>query len=220
MKGKNWESFVFLLPLLIGGVLYFLLLKNTTLYERIGMEDGVLEWAQFIFYFLSFCLSTLLAFKLRKDKLIFVIYLFLSLGLLFIALEEISWGERIFGGILPTTLAQRNVQGEINIHNIDSINGKIGYLYILIGFVGCFSWLAICIFKKIFFLKNSFVNTMEKIVPSYIFFFYFFPLFINLITNYGFRPQDYESVEFILALGIFMYLLDRSKERITFSEDF
>lgn len=173
-----------------------------------------------VHFLLSFCLSTLLAFKLRKGKLIFVIYLFLSLGLLFIALEEISWGERIFGGILPARLAQRNVQGEINIHNIDSINGKIGYLYILIGFVGCFSWLAICIFKKIFFLKNSFVNTMEKIVPSYIFFFYFFPLFINLITNYGFRPQDYESVEFILALGIFMYLLDRSKERITFSEDF
>ena len=215
MKEKIWKGFVFFLPLLTGGILYYLLITNTPLYEAIGVEDGILEWTQFIFLIVSVCLSILLAFRFKKEKILFLIYLLFSLALLFVALEEISWGERIFDGVnadlVPVSLMGRNIQGEINIHNIDSIHSKIGYVYILLGFLGCFSWLILCISKKIFSLNKSFLKIVEQVVPSYIFFFYFLPLFINLFTSYGFRPQDYESVEFIFSLGIFLYLIDSYK---------
>ncbi|GEM_PF-2121617 len=218
MKEKIWKGFVFFFPLLIGGILFYLLIKNTPLYEMLGIEDGILEWTQFVFLILSVCISILLAFRFKEEKILFVIYLLFSIALLFVALEEISWGERIFGGIntdlVPVSLMERNLQGEINIHNIDSIHSKIGYVYILLGFLGCFSWLMVSISKKIFSLNQSFLKVVEQIVPSYIFFFYFFPLFINLFTNYGFRPQDYESVEFILSLGIFMYLIDGYRKKM------
>ncbi len=185
MKEKIWKGFVFFLPLLIGGILYYLLIKNTRLYEAIGVEDGILEWTQFLFLIISVCLSILLAFRFKEEKILFVIYLLFSIALLFVALEEISWGERIFGGIntdlVPVSLMERNLQGEINIHNIDSIHSKIGYVYILLGFLGCFSWLMVSISKKIFSLNQSFLKVVEQIVPSYIFFFYFFPLFIKWI---------------------------------------
>ncbi len=223
MKEKIWKGFVFFLPLLIGGILYYLLIKNTRLYEAIGVEDGILEWTQFLFLIISVCLSILLAFRLKTEKILFVIYILFSLAFLFVALEEISWGERIFDGVnpdlVPVSLMERNIQGEINIHNIDSIHTKIGYVYILLGFLGCFSWLILCISKKVFSLNKSLLKIVEQIVPSWIFFFYFLPLFINLFTNYGFRPQDYESVEFILSLGILLYLVNGHRNRTILSED-
>jgi len=221
MKEKIWKGFVFFLPLLIGGILYYLLIKNTRLYEAIGVEDGILEWTQFLFLIISVCLSILLAFRLKTEKILFVIYILFSLAFLFVALEEISWGERIFDGVnpdlVPVSLMERNIQGEINIHNIDSIHTKIGYVYILLGFLGCFSWLILCISKKVFSLNKSLLKIVEQIVPSWIFF--FLPLFINLFTNYGFRPQDYESVEFILSLGILLYLVNGHRNRTILSED-
>ncbi|HNS71753.1 MAG TPA: hypothetical protein PKK07_03460, partial [bacterium] len=65
---------------------------------------------------------------------------------------------------------------------------------------------------KVFSLNKSLLKILEQIIPSWIFFFYFLPLFINLFTNYGFRPQDYEVVEFILSLGIMLYLIDGYKK--------
>jgi len=216
MREKIWKGFVFFLPLLIGSILSYFLIENISLYEAIGVEDGILEWTQFVFLISSVCLSIFLAFRFKKEKILFVIYILFSLALLFVALEEISWGERIFDGVntdlVPVSIMERNIQGEINIHNIDSIHSKIGYVYILLGFLGCYSWLILCISKKVFSLNKSLLKILEQIIPSWIFFFYFLPLFINLFTNYGFRPQDYEVVEFILSLGIMLYLIDGYKK--------
>jgi len=224
MKKKIWKGFIFFLPLLLGGILYYTRVKYIQVYEALGVEDGVLEWSEFAFFVLSSCLSILLAFKFKKEQIFFATYLFLSFALLFVAMEEISWGERIFDGvnegIVPVALMERNLQGEINIHNIDSIHSKIGYVYILVGFLGCFSWLLVAVSKRLFTFRKSLLRIAEEIVPSWIFFFYFFPLFINLITNYGFRPQDYEVVEFLLALGVLMYLIDIYKKKIISPEDF
>ncbi|KKP65231.1 MAG: hypothetical protein UR61_C0029G0009 [candidate division WS6 bacterium GW2011_GWE1_34_7] len=217
MIEKFWKGFVFFLPLLIGGILYYILRTNTPLYELIGMEDGPLEWIQFSLFLISTVLAILLAIKCKKNVFLFSIYILFALALLFISLEEISWGERIFNGIntelAPVSIMERNIQGELNIHNIDAIHSKIGYVYILVGFVGCFSWLLVYISKKIFSLNKSVLKILEQVVPSFIFFFYFFPLFINLITNYGFRPQDYEVVEFVLSIGIFLYLVEGYRKR-------
>jgi hypothetical protein len=45
-------------------------------------------------------------------------YLALAVGLLFIAGEEASWGQRILGFDGPTALVEANIQGESNLHNL------------------------------------------------------------------------------------------------------
>jgi hypothetical protein len=45
-------------------------------------------------------------------------YALLGLGLFFLGMEEISWGQRLFGFRSPRTLENVNVQGEVNVHNL------------------------------------------------------------------------------------------------------
>lgn len=64
----------------------------------------------------------ILAYRTRKSNRLFwgkqLAYLGLALLFFFGAGEEISWGQRIFGIAEPAALAQTNVQGELNIHNL------------------------------------------------------------------------------------------------------
>lgn len=58
-------------------------------------------------------------------------------GLLFllVALEEISWGQRIFGVETPDFLTSRNLQKETNLHNLESegANRLLGFLVFAVG---------------------------------------------------------------------------------------
>ena len=150
MKSKIVKIITFLFPLVFVGYMLFLRKHDFYVYDRIGAEDNILEWGQFALYLLSGILAILLAYNYRKNKALLFIYILLTLGLLFVAVEEISWGERVLKDVVVTAdLMERNVQGELNFHNIDTIHSKIGVAYITIGFVGCFSWLAFHILKKL-----------------------------------------------------------------------
>jgi len=47
---------------------------------------------------------------------------------LFVAGEEISWGQRIFGLETPEVLQNHNVQGELNLHNLSIFDKHGGIL--------------------------------------------------------------------------------------------
>ncbi|NQU50400.1 MAG: hypothetical protein HQ519_17260 [Planctomycetes bacterium] len=88
-------------------------------------EDGVFETASAIF-FLAAAAVALGAFwkqKLPTNKLVFGrqrnVFLFL-LGAFFLLcfLEEISWGQRMFGWNTPDSLKVWNKQKEANLHNL------------------------------------------------------------------------------------------------------
>lgn len=213
MKSKILKIITFLFPLLFIGHMLFLRKNDFYVYNRIGAEDNLLEWGQFALYFLSGILAILLAYRHRKNKALLFIHILLSIALLFIAIEEISWGERLFGitrdSVVPIELMERNVQEELNFHNIDTIHSKIGYIYLIIGFFGCFSSLLLALLKRFAKIKKVFEGILRHITPSWIFFFYFFPLFINFfdMDMYGLMPQDYELAETCLALGVFLFLL-------------
>lgn len=213
MKSKILKIITFLFPLLFIGYMLFLRKHDFYVYDRIGAEDNLLEWGQFALYFLSGILAVLLAYNYRKNKALLFIYILLTLALLFIAIEEISWGERVFGitgdSIVSTQLMDRNIQQELNFHNIDTIHSKIGYIYLIIGFWGCFASLLLSLLQRFVKIKKGIKKILVSITPSWIFFFYFFPLFINFLDRdrYGFTPQDYELAETCLALGVFLFLL-------------
>lgn len=60
---------------------------------------------------------------LRTRRNVFL--LGLGLLLLFGAIEEISWGQRVFGFGTPEWLLPHNMQSEVNIHNLAPVHGDI-----------------------------------------------------------------------------------------------
>jgi FlaA1/EpsC-like NDP-sugar epimerase len=83
-----------ILPILIVSGMYLLSIENYALYKRIASEDNLIEYLQVLAYTSSSVLAFLLSLRFRRfSKIMFVIFLLLSFGFLFVAGEEISWGQ-------------------------------------------------------------------------------------------------------------------------------
>ena len=123
---------VFLAFLVCAVYLIFLLDKKTV--WRLTHEDGLIETFGAIMFLISSVGFGLAYFRsscsqndhmgqiglARKN----IFYLLLSLFFLLAFLEEISWGQRIFGIETPTAIAKVNRQKEINIHNLEWFHGR------------------------------------------------------------------------------------------------
>ena len=84
-------------------------------------EDGLLEYMTAVFLFLAFVafsFSAKISTKKNLGRNIVVPQLLLGLFCFFFAMEEISWGQRIFGWGTPDWMGNINSQNETNIHNI------------------------------------------------------------------------------------------------------
>lgn len=105
-----------------------ILLYGICLYLGIDVlhqEDGFMEYMTAIFFLLAFIIyfyGALIANQKRNYNrmAMFTIY-FISISLFFIAMEEVSWGQRIFGWETPLVMKHLNVQNEMTFHNISSI---------------------------------------------------------------------------------------------------
>jgi len=97
-----------------------------------AQEDRPLEWASAgllaaagaLFAFAA--LRQFLA-KARRNWPALVLGGGLAAVLLVMAMEEISWGQRLFGFATPETLAEMNWQGEFNFHNIQTDLSELVY---------------------------------------------------------------------------------------------
>jgi hypothetical protein len=205
-KSKIISIVLFILPIILLLLLLLLAKYNYPIYQSIGMEDGLLEWLQFIFFISSSILALLISFKLRKNKkLISIIFLILALGLIFVAFEEISWGQRIFNWETNEKF-QENIQQETNIHNLTIFHNTIGLIYLAICAYATLGWIL---------LKFNFNKTIKTflqyfIIPPFLIF-YFLPLCINAFYFVFFAPQDYEVTEFLMSLGFFIFFLFKYK---------
>ncbi len=107
--------------------------------RRLQIEDSIIEWLTVIFLVLASTFLLKIFFNVRKKKLSKLkkyFFLLLSISFLFWALEEISWGQRIFD-FSWTYISQNNSQNEINFHNLNIFQPSLHKLYILYcSFVG------------------------------------------------------------------------------------
>lgn len=80
-------------------IFFFLFRYNFfPLYEPLIQEDAFFETLQFLFYFTSSIILIFQSFHLRKFPGFMRFFLFLAgVIVFFVAGEEISWGQRIFG---------------------------------------------------------------------------------------------------------------------------
>lgn len=96
---------------------------ESQLFAFLYLEDGVFESLTPILMVVSIVLLALSIPLLRKDtqlskyrNLLTLVYLFLILIFFLNAMEEISWGQRVFGWETPQTF-EGNIQDETNLHN-------------------------------------------------------------------------------------------------------
>jgi hypothetical protein len=142
-------------------------------------EDGPVESAGAIaFFFCSVIFFTLFVrdktpndfyfFRTRKN----IFFLFFGCLFLFGAGEEISWGQRIFGFDIPESIQAKNLQNELNLHNMPIFHGlnenneRKGFLSLLLNMDRLFSmfWFSYCFIFPIFSRLNEKVRFFfEKI---------------------------------------------------------
>lgn len=92
------------------------LLFAPAVYVTFIAEDSWAEQASFVAWAMAACF---LGFAwIREPRLRRPAIALLGLGAAFVALEEISWGQRILDLPTPELLAERNLQGELNLHNL------------------------------------------------------------------------------------------------------
>jgi hypothetical protein len=172
--------------------------------------EGPNEVLQSQLYLASSLVAIMIYIKLRKsNNLLKFFHLLLGIFFLFIFLEEISYGQRIFQFTTPAAIAAVNLQGEMTMHNID-----FGFhnhdLYKVIGIYGTFSWLL----GKIKFLQRleliSFI-TIPKVASLYFFsIFLFYFLFDLGPYRYEVIPQIpniQEPFELLLSTGFLIYVI-------------
>jgi len=123
----------------------------------------------------------------RGLKLNASIFILATIALIFVAGDEISWGQRIFHLTTPQELTKINYQNEITIHNIIFLNTYVGLSYIIIGFYGATAWLTQYLFPK-----------LKKIPIAY----YIPPWFCSVYFFIGFAYNYYVSTQFNSFIGI------------------
>ena len=222
--GTRWILFV--LPFFLFAFFLWLKFTNVEIYHRIIQEDHVLEYQQFFFYFLAGLICIPLARNLLRSgfRLHGVLYSGLAILLFFVALSEISFGQRIFDFETPEVVAERNVQDELTFHNLDFVQEHVHPAYILVGAFGAFAWLLRLPFRLGQHSVWRFVIP-DWYVSSWFFFLFFIYSVIEIArvfepTILGFEIaigspviyRDQEPAETFLATGFLIFVIDNYRK--------
>ena len=108
--------FALLLPPI---ALYMIMLLGSDRVAALTREDGYVETFGGL-CFLASAVAFLLSFRTRHN----VFYLLFGLLFLFGFLQEISYGQRLFGFATSPFFLEHNVQREFNIHNLEWLHGS------------------------------------------------------------------------------------------------
>ena len=99
-------------------------------YSYFIREDSWVEYSTFACYFTAG--SLVLWTIARNSSARRPGYILLCLGLFLVAMEEISWGQRLFGIRTPYMLAQYNAQSELSLHNAFFIPAEHLFFYAIL----------------------------------------------------------------------------------------
>lgn len=101
------------------------------IYIWLATEDAFGENLTAVFYGVAGILLFILPFQRKstgRPLKTYILSTLLALLFIFVAGEEISWGQRILGIETPEKLAEQNVQGEFNFHNLEFFDRHSGLL--------------------------------------------------------------------------------------------
>ncbi|HVT00844.1 MAG TPA: hypothetical protein VHE53_01250 [Patescibacteria group bacterium] len=204
---KHYEKVIF-----FGSISYLLTafvisLFPNDMFAKLSQEDHLIENTQVVVLLLGvyWAVKAAKIFLKKHSTINAFIFILVAVALIFVAGDEISWGQRIFHIATPTDLAKINDQKEITVHNIDLFDRYVGVGYMVIGFYGSVMWIIQKFIKK---LKN--IPFTYYIPPWFCSIFFFSAFFYNFYT----RTHPYhhigvwsESTELMLYSGIMFTLL-------------
>lgn len=115
----GWMSTLMALGLLV------MFLLSPALLTTLGKEDSLVEWASFALLFSAalLFLRTGLTVSNKTERLLLLL---LSATLCFIALEEVSWFQRVLGFGSPEFF-RNTAHGETNLHNLSTREFEVIY---------------------------------------------------------------------------------------------
>lgn len=209
------KMFIFLFPITLFLIFLCLKLVLPDAYISLIQEDSVIEYSQAVFYLLASMIAFVVSMKFLHNKMTMngILYGILAIGLLFIFLEEVSWGQRVFKIATPVYLEQHNCQKEISIHNLEVVQCKLHKLYMILGAYGAFAWIvAIPFLSK---AKATYFYVAKVVVPDwFVSSYFFFTFFIYFLFEYVSQPhlgsflvwRDQEPAELLLSLGFLSFV--------------
>ncbi len=90
-------------------------------YYAAVQEDQALEWASFWSFLIAGVVFAVVAVRQRRGERVIPWFVIgLALFCIVVAMEEISWAQRIIGHRPPEYFLAKNYQQELNLHNIAS----------------------------------------------------------------------------------------------------
>lgn len=217
---KILQWLVFMFPGLFLLVLLKIKFSPQPTYYYLNRVNGVLDYFQFAFFLLSSIWSFRIAVDFIQSKrwLLGPAFLFIAFAFLFVAGEEIDWGQYIFNWKMSDYFKIHNTEQEMNIHNLDLIEPLLHYMYILVGLYGILGWLVRKVKKKV---TRSWI---EWFIPDWYTSSYFIPLLLIYIyfavgvyaynhhsNVFPIGPviewRDQEPCELMMAVGFFIFLV-------------
>jgi hypothetical protein len=201
------QHVVFILPVAyVIAVLGLYRFAEPSTYSRLfghGGEDSLAEWAQFVAYCSASIIGWVTAARIwrRRDlKGHLVLIVLFSLGCGLIAMEEVSWGQWIFGWESGEFFQTANRQHETNIHNANAIS--VLALHWAFISVGAFGGLGRIVVRRIVPL-----SVRDFILPNLAFSLYFlvpaaFYLRADLLRERTVMFQ--EAFELLLSVGFLL----------------
>lgn len=189
-------------------------------YQALVAEDGPVENLQFLLFLLSGVLAGVVARRLARIGLALHCWLYwlLALALVVVAMDEISWGQRLLGIETPESVEKVNLQGELTIHNLAPLMIYLHIAYLVVGAFGALAWLPRMLVADpcsvwrfvlpdwflagwfgFLFLVYGLIELAQWVQPT---------LFGNELVIGGFITfRDQEPAELSLAIGMFLFVL-------------
>jgi hypothetical protein len=166
---KNWYDFELIcystIAILFVSAVLCLFYFSPVYYTFLISEDHFAEYATSVSFGLAGLVLLVLSF-ISGPGIRGAVWLIIGVVLLFIAAEEISWGQRIFYIATPEIIAEHNVQNEVTLHNLaifNSINSVLHetVAYLLIMHL-IFSQLVLTYFPRV---ESIFTNIGVPLIP-------------------------------------------------------
>ena len=193
---------IFIFPFVIFFVYQYLMFNGYNI-SLIIKQEGVLDTLQFPIYLTIFVLC--ISMFRHNSGLEGLFEILFSLGILLVALEEVSWGQFAFGYSIPEYFIFNNLQQETNIHNLGFFQNFTHVAYIAIGLL--FS------FGRILSNIHQLAPIIRKIIPDWKYIGFNLPLaiyyYLFFYTSYQINIIDYvaqEYFEFMFSLGLLIFM--------------
>ena len=146
----------------------WLAVEQPDLYYRSVQEDQALEWASFWGFFIAGGLFIIAAARQRRRTGALPWFLLGLAGFcLVVAMEEISWGQRVFGHRPPDYFLAENFQQELNLHNIAGTGLRLfAFRSIVVGYGVLLPLLALVPAVRRFLERVAIVPPPMELAPS------------------------------------------------------